>query len=246
MLGQKQTRLIIVCDEKTKEYANYLRQLVSVNDDKDDETVGTKDGCVEVAVWTEDNYLNNQPTISSNEHILFIGDNKTSKSEIKNMQINHDKFGMKYGWLGKRAMMLVDDAKLNKEEYDKFIKYCAEYKQYFEKLAYNDSNKEEAIEDVDKHSNDVMNSNEEDLLQPVNDEIKHPNKDNKFVKAIKSAGLVLVQNIIEPAVQYIDAAIKGAYNEIEALAVQKKIKDQQYRALTIIMYLDGLNEFLKG
>ena len=37
MLGEKTTKLIIVCDEKTSEYANYLRQLVSMKDDRSEE-----------------------------------------------------------------------------------------------------------------------------------------------------------------------------------------------------------------
>lgn len=37
-------KLIIVCDEKTEQYANYLRQLISTNDDKDGEVVGIADG----------------------------------------------------------------------------------------------------------------------------------------------------------------------------------------------------------
>lgn len=39
-------KLIIVCDEKTEQYANYLRQLISTNDDKDGEVVGIADGSV--------------------------------------------------------------------------------------------------------------------------------------------------------------------------------------------------------
>ena len=246
MIGNNMTRLIIVCDDKTKEYANYLRQLISVNDDKDDEIIGTKDSSINVAVWSEDDYRGNQPTLSSNEHVLFVGDNKTSKSEIKNMKIKLNKYGMKYGWLGKRAMMLVDDTHFNKEEYEGFIKYCAEYKQYFEKLAYNDSKKEESESDVNSKVDTTDDSNtSESAIVEVRDKVL-PHKERKFARAMKSAGAAVADKIIEPAVQYVGAALRGAYNEIEALAVQRKIKDQQYRALTIIFYLDGLNEFLEG
>ena len=73
------TKLIIVCDEKTEQYANYLRQLISTNDDKDGEVKGVVDGSVEAAVWLDKEYIANKATISSSEHILFIGDNKVSK-----------------------------------------------------------------------------------------------------------------------------------------------------------------------
>ena len=41
---------IIVCDEKSKEYANYLSQLISMEDDTEDTTVGVKDGSVQAQV----------------------------------------------------------------------------------------------------------------------------------------------------------------------------------------------------
>lgn len=50
MMGKATKKLIIVCDEKTEPYANYLRQLISTNDDKDGEVVGIEDGTVEAAV----------------------------------------------------------------------------------------------------------------------------------------------------------------------------------------------------
>ena len=110
MFEQNTTKLIIVCDDKTVGYGNYLRQLVSANDDEDDVIVGTKDGSIKVSVWLEKHYLDNMPTISSSEHVLFIGENQASKNEISSMDVKFDKFGMRYGWLGKRGMMLVSEA----------------------------------------------------------------------------------------------------------------------------------------
>ena len=57
--------LIIVCDEKSKEYANYLSQLISMEDDTEDTTVGVKDGSVQAQVWLEKDYKANSATISS-------------------------------------------------------------------------------------------------------------------------------------------------------------------------------------
>lgn len=66
MFEQNIKKLIIVCDDNTVGYANYLRQLVSANDDEDDVIVGTKDDAIKVSVWLEQNYLDNMSTISSN------------------------------------------------------------------------------------------------------------------------------------------------------------------------------------
>ena len=153
MLGEKTTKLIIVCDEKTSEYANYLRQLVSMKDDTADEIVGVKDGTVEVAVWLEKDYVANMATISSKEHILFIGENKVSKKETPSMSVKFDKFGMKYGWLGKRAMMMVSDSIKDKETYDQFIEFCQGYEQKIEAMSLERVRK---YEDKDENAKGVI------------------------------------------------------------------------------------------
>ena len=148
MFEQNTTKLIIVCDDKTVGYGNYLRQLVSTNDDEDDEIVGTKDGSIKVSVWLEKHYLDNMSTISSNEHVLFIGENQTSKNEISSMDVKFDKFGMKYGWLGKRGMMLVSEVISQPEMYDEFVEYCRGYKSDFEKIEFSKSIPEQAFDAV--------------------------------------------------------------------------------------------------
>ncbi|EEW37084.1 hypothetical protein NQ540_01310 [Granulicatella adiacens ATCC 49175] len=211
MLGEKTTKLIIVCDEKTSEYANYLRQLVSMKDDTSDEIVGVKDGTVEVAVWLEKDYVANMATISSKEHILFVGENKVSKKETPSMSVKFDKFGMKYGWLGKRAMMMVSDSIKDKETYDQFIEFCQGYEQKIEAMS----------------------------LERV---LKYEDKDEKekgVVALMKNKAATLAQLVVNPGVF-------GAVAGINMLKDRKKLRDQQYRALTAILYTDGLTEFLEG
>lgn len=120
-------KLIIVCSDKSKPYANYLRQLISLKDDTEESVIGVKDGTVEVSVWTDKEYDQNSQTISSNMHVLFVGRNKVSKAEVSTMDIKFDKFGMHYGWLGKRGMLDVDTKTLSNKEYEEFIKYCTDY-----------------------------------------------------------------------------------------------------------------------
>ena len=211
MLGEKTTKLIIVCDEKTSEYANYLRQLVSMKDDTADEIVGVKDGTVEVAVWLEKDYVANMATISSKEHILFVGENKVSKKETPSMSVKFDKFGMKYGWLGKRAMMMVSDSIKDKETYDQFIEFCQAYEQKIEAMS---------LERVCIY--------------------EEKNETEKGVVALmKNKAATLAQLVVNPGVF-------GAVAGINMLKDRKKLRDQQYRALTAILYTDGLTEFLEG
>ena len=72
MIGKATQKLIIVCDEKTESYANYLRQLISTNDDKDGQVVGVEDGTVNVAVWLEKDYLANKA-----QHLIINNHNST-------------------------------------------------------------------------------------------------------------------------------------------------------------------------
>lgn len=215
MLGEKTTKLIIVCDEKTSEYANYLRQLVSMKDDTSDEIIGVKDGTVEVAVWLEKDYVANMATISSKEHILFIGENKVSKKETPSMSVKFDKFGMKYGWLGKRAMMMVSDSIKDKETYEQFIELCQGYEHKIEAMS---------LERVRKY--EEKDENEKGV-----------------VAFMKNKAATLAQLVVNPIGT---AGIFGAVAGINMLKDRKKLRDQQYRALTSILYTDGLTEFLEG
>lgn len=119
-------QLIIVCDENTKEFGSYLLQLVSANDDKEGEVVGIEDGTVSAVIWTDKQYLDNAPQVASGQHVLFIGKNKASRDEMVGMDIRFDKFGMKYGWRGKRGLLLVDED-VKKDDIDDFVNFCAEY-----------------------------------------------------------------------------------------------------------------------
>ncbi len=120
MIGKPMTKLVIVCGEHEKKYGNYLRQLICTNDDKEGETIGVEDGTVDVAVWSEEEYKSNSPTISSSVYLLFIGENKASKSEVVSMPIVFNRFGMKYGWRGKRGMLIVDKVLTNAELINEF------------------------------------------------------------------------------------------------------------------------------
>lgn len=63
------------------QYGDYLAQLISLEDDTEDETVGTKDGEVAAQVWLEKDYKANAAQLSSNQYILFIGQDKLIKEK---------------------------------------------------------------------------------------------------------------------------------------------------------------------
>lgn len=135
--NNNQKKMIIVCDEETIKYANYLLQLIGSCDDEGEKIIGVKDGSVEATVWTENDYIANRPKLSSNTYIVFIGDSKLIKNENANMEIYFDKYGMCCGWLGKRATINVRKKHLNKKEYDEFIEFGKKYQKNFEQAKLN-------------------------------------------------------------------------------------------------------------
>ena len=223
MFEQNITKLIIVCDDNTVGYANYLRQLISANDDEEDVIIGTKDGAIKVSVWLEKHYLDNMSTISSNEHVLFIGENQASKNEISSMTVKFDQFGMKYGWLVKRGMMIIAKTIDNPEDYNEFIELCRNYKTEFEFIEFKKSLPEQALDAAVSAMGDIP-----DIMLNVGNTLL------SFLGPVPA--------IASDAVNAVAEATKW----ITTTDDQRKITDQQFRALTLILYMDGLSEFLEG
>lgn len=113
-------KLIIVCEEKLRQYGDFLAQLISLQDDNEEGIVGVEDGAVAAQVWSEKEYSANAPQISSEQYILFIGNSKLMKEKRTFMQGQFSQYGMCYGWLGKQGALFVDHV-VALEEYDGFI-----------------------------------------------------------------------------------------------------------------------------
>jgi hypothetical protein len=132
MFKVEKKKLLIVCDEKTKVFANQLSQLISSNDDTEDEIIGSKDGTLMASVWEEKHFIANEAQISSDQNILFIGSTKPAKWVIPNITEKFNQYGIHYGWLGNQAVIYVEDKLLKKEEYDRFNNFCKQQQKEFE------------------------------------------------------------------------------------------------------------------
>ena len=126
-------KLIIVCEEKCRSYGDYLAQLISMDDDTDEATVGTKDGEVAAQVWTEKDYNNNAAQMSSNQYVLFVGNSKLIKEKGSHMNTEFNEYGMKYGWLGKQAVLCVEKV-VPLKQYDEFIEFALQYQENIKAL----------------------------------------------------------------------------------------------------------------
>lgn len=125
--NQEVKKLVIVSDEDKREYAQYLMQLISSNDDKEDHIVGVKDGSVKSVYWNIKEYKDSESSITSKEKVLFIGNSKLIKETCAHIDIKFDKYGMKYGWLGNRAWINVETKSFNEKELEELIEYAIKY-----------------------------------------------------------------------------------------------------------------------
>ena len=129
MFGQaeKQQSLIIVHSDDTVAYANYLMMLIASNDDEGNTIVGVKDGSIKTMVWSIKQYLDNKPQLSSDQHTLFIGQDKKISEECYGMEPKFSKYGMSYGWLGKRANLKVTDTSVKKNDVKDLLQFAENY-----------------------------------------------------------------------------------------------------------------------
>lgn len=120
--------LIVVYKEKDEIALNQLKKMVDTNDDNmDDETiVGTEDKSVKIISWSEKVWLDNKKAgnvADLDDKILFLSDIKGVDKLIPTLDIKFERHGVKYGFSGKQAAIIIEPKKLiKKEDYDKFIK----------------------------------------------------------------------------------------------------------------------------
>ena len=122
MFTEKQTLIVVYKDELV---FNQLKKLVETNDDTESGgIVGTEDGSVDIVAWDEKHWLDNKEAGTINSKVLLIGKIKGAENlePVIDVKYENKKWGIKYGWAGKQALILVDENVISKEEYQKFLK----------------------------------------------------------------------------------------------------------------------------
>lgn len=144
MLKPEKRKLIVVYKKKDELALNYLKKLVETNDDKDEKIVGTEDNTVSIIDWTEKDYQNNKVLGNIPNKILFLDDIKETKKIVPIMDIKYSSNGISYGFIGKKAIISINEKALNTDEaFKKFQKDFFELiKSIDEKTKRNDSQKE--------------------------------------------------------------------------------------------------------
>lgn len=223
-------KLIIVCEDRLRKYGDFLAQLISSQDDMDENTVGIKDGSLAAQVWSEKEYLANQAQISSEQYILFIGNSKNLKDKHKFLMEQFSKYGMKYAWRGKQAALFVEDS-LSIAEYNDFFNFTQEYQPDVVRLLGTKGEQASVAEEE-------KSSAEAETMTPG---ICYENEENDRKKLVP---VKLIKNTVVDVAHNGEMAFKKLGQNINKSFNNKKIEEQQYSCLTLLFYLNGLSFFL--
>lgn len=221
-------KMIIVCEAHLKTYGDYLAQLISSQNDKGDIAIGIKDGSAVAQVWTEKEYVANAAQISSEQYILFIGNSKLIRDKRNFMQVKFSKYGMKYGWLGKQAVLFVDNV-VSIDEYESFFSFATGYQPEIEKLI--ETKPHENFSDfIEKDIDDETLVEDKEAVEIPKKKGFNP---SKFIKNAVVDSAINGAKAIEKVVRDIDKTVKN-----------KDIEKQEYSCLVRLFYLQGLSPFL--
>ena len=111
MFTEPQTLIVVYKDEVV---LNQLKKLVETKDDKEGEIVGTEDGSVTIVSWTEKVWLENKKAGTIDAKVLLIGKIKGADKLEPVIDVKFDKWGIKYGWAGKQAVIQVNEWAIKK------------------------------------------------------------------------------------------------------------------------------------
>lgn len=116
---------IIVYGENEKVYANLLLGLIGEFAE------------YECAIWPEKEFEQNSIQISSSTKVIFIGNTKVTQKIIPNIRIKYNNYGMKYGWLGNRGVIYVEQSSIKKDDYNAFCDFCIKVNEDFKRISNN-------------------------------------------------------------------------------------------------------------
>ncbi len=226
MFDQK-IQLIIVSSADTEKYANLLQKMIGSSDDTEDEVVGVRDGSVEAAVWTEEQYFAQKPTLQSSTHILFIGTSKKLEKEYYGLQSKFEKYGMNYAWIGKQGRLFVD-SNIKRKEYEDFLEYAKQY-----------------ISDAKEKMSTQSQSVKKDATALGIGAAAEAASVGAAAGAASGMAIFLpfAAAVFTP-VGAMGLGIFGALKMGRHLKEKRDVLDQQYACLIIKFYLDGLQKFL--
>jgi hypothetical protein len=107
-MQQKTVIIVSGSDKEVKAAAHHLYNLIGAL------------GELKASIWDEKAYKSNEPTIPSSQPLIFIGETETSRLMIDSIKWSYDNLNMRYGWIGRRAVVYVKADSLTLKDYEKF------------------------------------------------------------------------------------------------------------------------------
>ena len=121
MIGTNQTNVVIVYTADARKHADYLRDLIALQDDTEGNIVGIKDGTVKVTTCEDRKF--DEKNNTSAQKVIYIGECKRAESTKEHARWKINEHGLRCGWFGNKAMLYIESPMKKKEEYENFCKY---------------------------------------------------------------------------------------------------------------------------
>ena len=99
-------KIVIVCGKEERKYGDLLSRMISsVSHDESSALQG-----VSAVVWDIKGYEDNQSQLSSDQYIVFIGNDTKIIDKRIGMQSYYDENFMHYEWLGRQAALYLNES----------------------------------------------------------------------------------------------------------------------------------------
>lgn len=183
---------------------------------------------ISTVVWTEKQYADNAPTLSSDEYLLFVGRTKVGLNITKSplFKFYYHQYNMRYGWLGKQAILYTSSKyTFKKEDLEDFS---------------NQYNTAFGIENVPEKE-----TKKESVLDKLNQNVKNLGKKKEVARG--TLGAVAAALMVAPvaaAAGVVGAVAAGSYL-IKGKIDTDKLKKNSEQLLVKKFIDEGMPEFFK-
>lgn len=223
MFNTAKTLIVVYKDEMI---LNQLKKLVESKDDTEEQVVGVRDNSINIVAWTEKVWLANKKPGNIQGKILFLGDIKGTDKLLPVIDVEFDKYGIKYGWAGNQGILNVNTKALT--ERDTYLSFIDELSQFPIPEAYK----------VPKNVN-ICEKYEETTVAETTDELENSN--SKF-------------NLLEEAKLKISKGVASIEKNGKMLAMKTEdfLRDKNYVSTQMMfygvihLYTNGLEKFMNA
>lgn len=223
MFNTAKTLIVVYKDEMI---LNQLKKLVESKDDTEEQVVGVRDNSINIVAWTEKVWLANKKPGNIQGKILFLGDIKGTDKLLPVIDVEFDKYGIKYGWAGNQGILNVNTKALT--ERDTYLSFIDELSQLPIPEAYK----------VPKNVN-ICEKNEEITVAETTDELENSNS---------------IFNLLEEAKFKISKGVASIEKNGKMLAMKTEdfLRDKNYVSTQMMfygvihLYNNGLEKFMNA